>query len=227
MTIYGMKFVYGEIKLIECELRVSRCRAEAAGRERDLARKFAAGAVKRVKKDLTIVVDGFRAARCRAKAAVRKRNLARKFTAKKSVKEDSTDKVTNEVGMKVIHLDGVDQKNAVSMICRSLYIAGRFYDRLAGSGDFFIEYLEGHYSVKIFRDNKKRRWHIKGLRDNVLPFYTAIRELIAEWRRHEAVATNEWFTVMGGIIFNIAGRTCVLTFPVGSRREHASICHSQ
>ena len=42
MTIFGEKFVYGEINLTEYQLRLVRCRAEAALRERELARKFAA-----------------------------------------------------------------------------------------------------------------------------------------------------------------------------------------
>ena len=179
-----MKFVYGGNMLTEHELRVARCRAEAAGRERDLARKFAASAKKSVKEDLTAAEGGSRVARCRAEAAMRERDLARKFAAKKSaVKgQDKSAKVS------VTGVDEVEENlDAASLIRRSLHIAGRFYDRLAGSDDFFVEYLEGHYSVNIFRDNKKRRWHVKGLRDNVLPCYTAIRELIAEWRRREAV----------------------------------------
>ena len=85
MNTFGMKFVYGGNKLTERELRVARCRAEAAGRERDLARKFAVGAKKRVKEDSTVVGPELRVARCRAEAAVRERDLARKFAAKKRV----------------------------------------------------------------------------------------------------------------------------------------------
>ena len=184
MTIYGIKFVYGAIQLTERELRLARCRAEAAGQERNLARKFAAATKKTVKEDWTVAEHGSRLARCRAEAAVRERYLASKFAAKKRVNKDSSTKITNEIPEKVVHLDGMDHLDAASLIRRN---TGSFYDRLAGSGDFFVEYLEGHYSVNIFRDNKKRRWHIKGLKDNVLPCYTAIRELIAEWRRREAV----------------------------------------
>ena len=86
MNTFGMKFVYGGDKLTEREQRVARCRAEAAGRERDLARKFAASATKRsAKKDVTVEGPELRVARCRAEAAGRERNLARKFAAKKRV----------------------------------------------------------------------------------------------------------------------------------------------
>ena len=84
MTIYGMKFVYGKMKLTERELVVARCRAEATVRERDLARKFA---------------------------------------VKKRVKEDSTVKVINEVGLKLVHLEGMDL-DAASLIREDLRSSG-------------------------------------------------------------------------------------------------------
>lgn len=182
--MYGTKFVYGEANLTEREVRVARCRTEAGVRERDLARRFAASAKKPVKENLTSVELGSRVARCRAEAAVRERNSARRCAAKKREKQDSSVKVTNKVELSVVHLDHQD---VAPIVRRSLHIARKFYDRLAGSGDFSVEYLEGHYSVKIFRDDKKKTWHIKGLKDNVLPCFTAILELITEWRRREAV----------------------------------------
>ena len=139
--------------------------------------KFVYGEIKLTERELQVAC-------CKTEAAMRERDLARNLAAKKRVKEDSTVKVTNAVGLKLVHLEGMDL-DAASLIRRNLHIAGRFYDHLAGSEDFFVEYLEDHYSVNIFRDNKKRRWHIKGVRDNVLPCYTAIWELIAEWRRRE------------------------------------------
>ena len=90
MTIYGTRFVYGAVQLTERELRVARCRAEAARRERELSRKFAATARKAVKDNLTAEERGTRVARSRAEAAVRERKLAREFASKKRVSKDST-----------------------------------------------------------------------------------------------------------------------------------------
>ena len=90
MTIYGTKFVYGAVQLTERELRVARCRAEAARRGRELSRKFAATATKAVKGNLTAEERGSRVAWARAEAAVRERELARKFASKKRVNKDST-----------------------------------------------------------------------------------------------------------------------------------------
>lgn len=71
-------------------------------------------------------------------------------------------------------------------IRHSLDVAGRFLGRLLGPEGCFIEYLQLHHGVTIFRN--KRRLHIKGSKDAVVSCLGDIRTLLAEWRRQEAAA---------------------------------------
>ena len=175
-----MRFVYYPIKLTEQEKRVARCRAEAAVRERDLARKFAAAkklltkraSVEPVEANITDVLDGVQ------------------LHSEDVPVADGSSSTTelDEVLAPVLHKE-TPEEDAVpcNEVRRSLHVAIRFKDRLAGSGDCFLHYLEGHHSVQILRGPKEGRWHIKGHKDNVIPCYNVIQELIAEWQRREAV----------------------------------------
>ena len=187
-----MRFVYVPIQLNAHELRVARCRAEAALRERNLARKFAATKNK-VKVDSSVL-----------EVSVPVEVISTEMvdiTVQDMTAGGVSPHVSgvDEGGMKeeaaqdgdgcpetaVTPSEAVDQEDAARLVRRSLLVPARFRDRLAGAGDYFIEYLEGHHSVKIFQDSKM--WHIKGCKRDVLPCYTSVKELIAEWRRREAV----------------------------------------
>ena len=189
-----MRFVYMPIQLNAHEVRVARCRAEAALRERNLARKFAA-AKKRVKVDSSVL---------EVSVPVEVINTeVMDITVQDMTAGDMSPHVSGmeEGGLKeeaaqdgdgcpeaaVTPSETVTQEDAARLVRRSLLVPARFRDRLAGTGDYFIEYLEGHHSVKIFQDSKRGMWHIKGHKCNVLSCYTSVKELITEWRRREAV----------------------------------------
>ena len=187
-----MRFVYVPIQLNAHELRVARCRAEAALRERNLARKFAA-AKNRVKVDSTVLevsvpvevidteVEDIVAGDVSPHVSVPSVTGVDEGGLKEEAAQDG-DGCPEAV---VFLSEAVNQEDAARLVRRSLLVPARFRDRLAGAGDYFIEYLEGHHSVRIFRDSKM--WHIKGRKRDVLPCYTSVKELIAEWRRREAV----------------------------------------
>ena len=171
-----MQFIYGEIELTERELRVARCRAEAAGRGRELARKFAASAKKSVKENLTRLEDGSRVARCRAEAAARERELARKVAAKKRVKKVLT----------VVEANLDEDHHDAPPVVRHLRIPTSFTDDLMEPGEFIV-LMEEYHSVVILRDPKNGKLLIKGCKENAVTCYRTIKKLIAEWRRRKAV----------------------------------------
>ena len=182
--------MYFPIQLTEQQMRVARCRAEAAVRERELARKFAAAkkllnkgvkqdssfmeaSVEPVEANTTHVLDGVQL------------HLEDVPVADGSSSTTELDEVMEPVFNKETTTEEADPCDEVDLVQRSLHVADRFTDRLAGSGDYFLHYLEGHYSLKILR-GPKGRWHIKGHKNKVIPCYNAIQELIAKWRRREA-----------------------------------------
>ena len=192
MPTFGMRFVYFPIQLTEQEMRVARCRAEAAMRERELARKFAAKKKllnKRFKEDSTLMEASVEPVEANATHVLDEVQLHSEDVPVADGSSSTTG--LDEVLVPVLHKETTKEDavlcDEVDLVRRSLHIADRFKDRLAGSGDCFLHYLEGHHSVKILRDQRKGRWHIKGHRDNVISCYTSIQELIAKWRRREAV----------------------------------------
>ena len=187
MPVFGEKFVYGPVVLNEQQQRVARCRAEAAKRERELARKFA------------------------AKKRLRNRVVQEDVTDEEagvSLQHEGVPTRDECPAVSVHSLTGMDghgvlpeqdapreggecpevNEEAAPLVRRSLVVPARFYERLAGPGESFLEYLQGSHSVLIFRDQAKKKWHVKGHKENVMACYTAFRELLAEWRRREAVA---------------------------------------
>ena len=186
-----MRFVYYPIQLTEQEMRVARCRAEAAVRERDLARKFAAKKKllnKGVKEDSTLIEASVEPVEANTTHVLDGVQLHSEEVPVADGSSSTTG--LDEVLAPVLHKESPKEEavpcDEVDLVRRSLHVALRFTDRLAGSGDCFLHYLEGHYSVKILRGSKGR-WHIKGHKNNVILCYNAIQELIAEWRRREAV----------------------------------------
>ena len=182
MPMYGIRFVYMPIQLNAREVRVARCRAEAALRERNLARKFAA-AKNKVKVNSSVLEVSVPVEVINTEVMDTVQDVS--WVDEGGVKEEAAQDGDGCPEMAVTPSEAVDQEDAARLVRRSLLIPARFRDRLAGAGDYFIEYLEGHHSVKIFQDSKM--WHIKGCKRDVLPCYTSVRELIAEWRRREAV----------------------------------------
>ena len=182
--------MYYPVQLTEQEMRVSRCRAEAAVRERDLARKFAAARKllnKRVKENSTLMEGSVEPVETNTLNVLDGVQLHSEEVpiADRSSSTTGLDEVMAPVLHKETPKEDADPCDEMDLVRRSLHVADRFTDRLAGSGDYFLHSLEGHYSVKILR-GPKGRWHIKGHKDNVIPCYNAIQELITKWRRREA-----------------------------------------
>ena len=86
--------------------------------------------------------------------------------------------------------EGNDDKNATSVVRRSLYVLSRFRDRLWGPEETHLTNLRDWYNVEVFTDTKRGKLHIKGSKDNVLKGYAAVRNLLAAWRSREHVETS-------------------------------------
>ena len=76
----------------------------------------------------------------------------------------------------------VDDKDATSVVRRSLHVPSRFRDRLWGPEKTHLANLRDGYNVEVFIDAKRGKLHIKGRKDNVLESYVAVKDLLAEWR---------------------------------------------
>ena len=78
-----------------------------------------------------------------------------------------------------------DNKDATSVLRRSLLVPSRFRDRLWGSGKTHLPNLRDRYNVEVFTDAKRGKLHIKGNKNYVLECYAAVKDLLAEWRARE------------------------------------------
>ncbi|XP_050732369.1 uncharacterized protein LOC127006470 [Eriocheir sinensis] len=78
--------------------------------------------------------------------------------------------------------------STVAYAYRSLAVAHRFIDRLAGPEDRHLEDLRRSYGVEITRI--KRTLHVKGHRDAVLQCHHSMRAKIAEWRKCEVAEAH-------------------------------------
>lgn len=76
--------------------------------------------------------------------------------------------------------NGTHDEKANSLERRSLLVARRFRERLAGPNKCFLLYLQNHHSVMIFQDPARGKVHIKGSKKNVLECYAAVRTLLTE-----------------------------------------------
>ena len=78
-----------------------------------------------------------------------------------------------------------NDKDATSVVRRSLNVPSRFRDRLWGSEEIHLTKMRDKYNVDVFPDAKRGRLHIKGSKNNVLQGYAAVKDLLAEWRTLE------------------------------------------
>ena len=97
-----------------------------------------------------------------------------------------------EGAAKVVSQKEGDDKDATSVLRRSLYVLSRFRDRLWGSEEIHLTNLRNKYNVDVFTDTKRGKLHIKGSKDNVLVCYAAIRALLAAWRSWEDVSFTRY-----------------------------------
>lgn len=88
----------------------------------------------------------------------------------------------NKVGARV------SKKNKLKVVFRTLHVPPRLRQRLVGPNDWFLEFLQRHYSVGIVMNNAKRKMHIKGAKQNAELCHTIVRTLVAEWQTDDPPA---------------------------------------
>lgn len=77
------------------------------------------------------------------------------------------------------------EQEAELWVHRSIHVAPRFKERLAGPGECFLEYLRQHYSVLINLEDSRKKLHIKGLKNPTEECNLYVRDLLAKWKREE------------------------------------------
>ena len=200
MNIFGERFVYGKINLTEYQLRLVRCRAEAALRERELARKFAASK-KQLKKrvledplpldatdapeDSNVALEDSNIALEDSNVALEDSNVALEDSNVASEDSNTTDRVD---GVSVHHDDSPIQDKLPQASrattrggWRHYRVPRGFMDWLLGPDRIHLDNLGAWHHVRTTLDPKRRMVHLGGSWDNVLEAYAAVKTLVLAW----------------------------------------------